>query len=213
MAILNGGSTQTAEVGWTVDPGQFGDSNTHLFIYWTNDNYQTTGCYDLNCTGFVQTNNSVTLGGSFGTISTQGGTQYVVELSWEKQSATANWWLLWQGTTWLGYYPASLYTGGMQTQATFTAFGGEVYNSEPGGKFTSTQMGSGQFASGGFEYADYQRHLQYINTNYNTIDVSPTSSVTNANCYSMSSGYDGTGDGWGAYEFLGGPGYNATNCP
>lgn len=215
VAILNGGSTQTAEVGWTVDPGQFSDSKTHLFIYWTNDNYQTTGCYDLNCTGFVQTNNSVTLGGAISTISADSGTQYVDELSWEKSSATANWWLLYQGTTWLGYYPASLYTGGMQTQASFTSYGGEVYNSEPSGRHTASLMGSGQFASAGWQHAAYQRHLQYINTSFNTIDVTPSPSVTNSNCYSMANGFDGTGDGWGAYEFLGGPGYffNSTNCP
>ena len=204
---------ETAEAGWTVDPGKFGDNNTHFFIYWTNDNYQSTGCYDLDCVGFVQTDHSVTPGVYFSTISSDGGTQYVVELSWEKSSSTSNWWLLWQGTTWLGYYPTSQYTHGMATQASFTGYGGEVYNSEPGGRHTSTQMGSGQLASAWWQHAAYQRHLQYINTNYNTIDVSPTSQVNNANCYSMSNGYDGTGDGWGAYEFFGGPGYNATNCP
>jgi len=202
---------ETAEAGWIV--GNPFDTHTRLFVYWTDNNYQSTGCYNLSCTGFVQTNNSVTLGASFGTISSQGGAQYDVELSWEKSSSTSNWWLLWQGSTWLGYYPASQYTHGMATQASTTGFGGEVLNSEPGGRHTTTQMGSGQFASAWWQYAAYQRHLQYIDTNYNTIDVTPTSSVTNSNCYSMASGYDGTGDGWGAYEFLGGPGYNATSCP
>jgi hypothetical protein len=204
---------ETAETGWTVDPLKFGDDNTHFFIYWTDDNYQSTGCYDLDCTGFVQTNNSVTPGVYFSTVSSAGGTQYDAELSWEKSSSTSNWWLLWEGSTWLGYYPTSLYTHGMATQASFTAYGGEVYNSEPGGQHTSTQMGSGQFASAGWQYAAHQRHLQYINTSYSTIDVSPSAQVNNSNCYSMSNGYDGTGDGWGAYEFFGGPGYNATSCP
>lgn len=36
---------QTAEVGWMVQPAKYHDMYTHLFLYWTADNYQTTGCW------------------------------------------------------------------------------------------------------------------------------------------------------------------------
>jgi hypothetical protein len=212
VGVLSGSTTQTAEAGWIV--GNPYDTNTRLFVYWTNDDYQNTGCHNLDCAGFVQMDHSVMLGAAYSTISSFGGTQYEIELTWAKSSPTADWWLLYNGTKWLGYYPASLYTGGMQTQASVVLYGGEVYNTELHSRHTATFMGSGEFASNWWQNAAYQRHLQYVNTNYNTIDVTPSPDVTNANCYSMISGYDGTSS-WGAYEFLGGPGYffNAANCP
>ena len=215
VANTTGGTTETAEAGLDVDQGLFNDTNNHLFIYWTADGYQNTGCYDLNCTGFVQTDNSVVIGGAFSPVSTTTGTQYVVELSWEKSSSTDNWWLLYQGTTWVGYLPASLYSHGMQTQASTTNYGGEVDISAPNGS-SLPQMGSGAFASAGATYGAFQSHLQYIDLNFNTIDVSPDANYTGVpNCYSLSSGYQ-TGTGFyfgtqtvpepGYFQYFGGPG-------
>jgi hypothetical protein len=69
-------SLQTAETGWQVYQQKYGDAKAHLFIYYTTGNYQTgTGCYNLSCTGFVQTDSSVVLGESWTTYSTQGGSQ------------------------------------------------------------------------------------------------------------------------------------------
>jgi hypothetical protein len=217
VANLTGGTTETAEAGLTVDHGKFNDNNNHLFIYWTADNYAHTGCYDLDCSGFVQTNNSVTLGGYYSPVSTTTGTQHYIELTWAKSSSTANWWLLYQGTTWVGYLPTSLYTHGMQTQASQTNYGGEVDISGPNGS-SLPQMGSGAFASAGATYAAFQSHLQYVNTSYNTVDVSPSQSFTGIpSCYSLASGYQ-TGSGFyfgtqtvpqpGYFQYFGGPG-----CP
>lgn len=210
VADYTGSSVQTAEAGWIV--GAPFDTRTRLFTYWTDDNYHSTGCYNATCAGFVQTNNSVPLGASFSTVSSLGGTQYEMELSWEKSSATSNWWLLWQGTTWLGYLPASLYTQGMQTQANSTQYGGEVLDTYPSGRHTLTRMGSGQPASSWWQFASYQRHVQYIDLTYHTIDPTMVSTVNNPGCYSWENGYDGSGDGWGAFEFFGGSGYNGNTC-
>ncbi|KAJ1277109.1 hypothetical protein BS78_05G269000 [Paspalum vaginatum] len=54
----------TIEVGWQVYPVLYGDNSTRLFIFWTRDAYETTGCYNLSCSGFVQTNNQIVIGGS-----------------------------------------------------------------------------------------------------------------------------------------------------
>jgi hypothetical protein len=69
---------QTAEAGSVVYPSHFGDSNSHFFTYWTNDAYQTTGCWDMECDGFVHYSGS-TPGDYFTTISSRGGTQWEVE--------------------------------------------------------------------------------------------------------------------------------------
>jgi hypothetical protein len=49
-------SLNTAEVGSQVYPAFHPSYNPlapHLFIYWTRDAYQSTGCYNLDCVGFV----------------------------------------------------------------------------------------------------------------------------------------------------------------
>jgi hypothetical protein len=229
MWILNSAITDSAEAGWTVDPRQFGDNKPHFFIYWTDNGYGQTsgnsGCYNLDCTGFVQTNNSLTLGGAYATtsISTPGGTPSVFEVTWAKSSSTASWWLFYQGQA-IGYIPASIYTHGMQTQADLVEFGGEVNSPDnpPGGTHTTTQMGSGEFPSAGCAEAAFQSHVQYVNTNYNTIDVTPNINIedTNPSCYSYSTGYQNSGTCYigtqstpqnGYFQFFGGPGYS-TSC-
>uniref|UniRef100_J3M3F5 Neprosin PEP catalytic domain-containing protein n=1 Tax=Oryza brachyantha TaxID=4533 RepID=J3M3F5_ORYBR len=66
----------TIEAGWQVYPKIYGDYRTRLFIYWTRDAYNRTGCYNLVCSGFIQTNKQIVLGGSLTHISTYGGAQY-----------------------------------------------------------------------------------------------------------------------------------------
>jgi len=226
MWVING--ADTAEAGWTVDHSQFNDNKAHFFIYWTDNNYGTTkgnsGCYNLDCAGFVQTNSSITLGGTFNGTSSQSGTQYWAEVTWAKSSSTANWWLFYQGTA-VGYIPASKYTNGMQTQANLVEFGGEVYSpNAPGTTHTTTQMGSGQFASAGCAKAAFQSHVQYVDTTYHTVDVTPNGNVedTLTGCYNYSSGYEksstcyiGTQSAFqnGFFQFFGGPGYSKTSCP
>ncbi|KAI5066118.1 hypothetical protein GOP47_0018742 [Adiantum capillus-veneris] len=48
-----------------VHPVAFEDDDPRLFIYWTNDNYGETGCFNRFCSGFVQTDFSWTLGEKF----------------------------------------------------------------------------------------------------------------------------------------------------
>ncbi|XP_047324654.1 uncharacterized protein LOC124928167 [Impatiens glandulifera] len=54
--------SNSIEAGWTVHPHMYGDSKTRFFIYWTNDGYSNTGCYNLKCPGFVQTSQSFAIG-------------------------------------------------------------------------------------------------------------------------------------------------------
>jgi PKD repeat protein len=208
-------SLQTAETGWQNFQQLYGDSRSHLFIYHTTGNYQTgTGCYNLTCTGFVQTDNSVILGGSFTSYSTVGGAQYDISLAYFRDlSAPYNWWLKFNGT-WVGYYPNSLFDSqGIANYSDRTDFGGEIVNNQTGGLHTTTQMGSGRFPSEGLGAAAYTNRIQYWDTSGTQLDAtSLTPDVTNASYYDLSLG-SSTDSSVGSYFYFGGPGRVASSAP
>jgi hypothetical protein len=193
---VNGG--QTVEGGWVHYAGRWDPSV--LFIFYTPDNY-VSGCYNLECTGFVQTNNSYTLGARWTNYSTYGGTQYGFSEQWKYYQG--NWWLYIQGTA-IGYYPGSIYRGGPMGSgnANVAEFGGETYT----GGSNWPQMGSGKFANAGFGQAAYQNTVFYIDqTNTSRWSVlSPI--VTNPNCYTLNITDSSAGSSWGTYFYFGGPG-------
>jgi hypothetical protein len=194
----SGSKTQTAEVGWQNFPAMYGSENSALFIYWTADDYGTTGCYNLTCPGFVQTDNSWTFGSTFPHYSVLGGAQY--EFSAEYSLHGGDWWLA-LGGTWVGYFPGSIYRGGQLTRhAQLIEFG-----SESVGSTVWPPEGSGQWADAGAKYAAYQRKLFYIrpSTGTNAPDKLTAEQPSPA-CYSIAGPSQKTG--WGVYFYLGGPG-------
>jgi hypothetical protein len=202
---------QTVEAGWQHFPAKYGDDLSRLFIYSTRDWYVSTGCYNLECGDFVQIDSSIPLGGSFSNYSSLGGPQAEMQVDWVKGSDASDWWLLIQGT-WVGYYPRSLF-GTMQHTADVVKWGGEIVNTQPGGTHTSTYMGSGDLAEGGFQYAAFHRHVQFVDTNYNTIDPTLSSFVSNPGCYDLADGIDDSGSsGWGHFFFYGGSTLFNPNC-
>jgi hypothetical protein len=154
----SGGALQTLECGWQVYPGLYGNANPHLFVYWTADDYQHTGCYNLSCGAFVQTSSTFAPGMNLGPISVYGGAQYEIQLSW--WHANGRWWLYFNGTAGsnaIGYYPDSIYRGGaLASHATEIDYGGETV-----GTTSFPAMGSGHFANQGWTHAAYQRNIGY----------------------------------------------------
>jgi PKD repeat protein len=201
-------SLQTAETGWQVCRLEYGDSNPHLFIYSTTGNYQTgTGCYNLDCPRFVQTDNTVVIGGVLSPYSTQGGTQYSISLAYFRDlSPPHNWWLKFNGT-WVGYFPNSLYNSqGIANYSDKIDFGGEIVNDLIGGLHTTTQMGSGHFPSEGFGVAAFTEQIRYFDTLGNQYDSTGlTKLVTNATYYDLSLG-SSSDPNVGIYFYFGGPG-------
>lgn len=200
---------QTAEVGWQNYPAQYGGENSRLFIYWTADGYNKTGCYNLTCGAFVQTSRSWTFGADFYNYSKIGGAQY--EFRAEYWWYEGNWWLgLGTATniTWVGYYPGSLYGGGtMSTHAQVIEFGSESVGSNPW-----PPEGSGDWASNGYLYAAYQREIVYFaSPNGPAYWANLTADQPSSNCYTILGPYWG-GNGppstsqWGTHFFFGGPG-------
>ncbi|OLB78388.1 MAG: hypothetical protein AUI14_13275, partial [Actinobacteria bacterium 13_2_20CM_2_71_6] len=195
---VNGG--QTVEGGWVHYPAKFGN-NAVLFIFFTPDSY-ASGCYNLDCSGFVQVSSAFTLGGAWSAYSTWGGAQYGFSEQWEYWQG--NWWLNIQGT-WVGYYPGSVYRGGQLTygNANLTEFGGETYT---GGSYWPW-MGSGYFPSAGFGWAAYQNTVYYISRpSYATYWSSLSPIVTNPACYDLAITDSSVGGSWGTYFYYGGPG-------
>ena len=176
----SGSSLQTVEGGWQVYPVKYVTSLAVPFIFWTPDAY-ATGCYNLDCPGFVQTNAGWVLGAPFssGSYSVSGGTQMVFDQAWYYDSG--NWWLEINGYA-IGYYPGSLYgTGPLATgAATVVDFGGE-----DSGSSTALEMGSGQFADAGYQYAAFQNKIYYYNPS-GFADIAVLSAhETNPSCYTI----------------------------
>ncbi len=203
--IVGGSGTgmQTVEGGWVHSTRMFG-SDAVLFIYFTPDDY-STGCYNLDCTGFIQTDPTWTLGAGWSHYSSIGGTQYIFTMQW--QYYQGNWWLLLKGGSgWtdVGYYPGSVYGSGplASGNASRTTFGGEVCNGPSGGKCTDPnwpQMGSGNFASAGWQQAAYQHDLFYINSSGTSVWSSLTPVTESSKCYSTTFTPSSSGGSWGSY--------------
>jgi hypothetical protein len=200
-----GSGLQTAEVGWQVYPQLYGNTKPVFFIYWTADDYTSTGCYNLSCQAFVQTNNKWAIGGALAPWSVSGGAQQEIKFAYYLHQN--NWWLYAGGETGadaVGYYPTSIYRGGaMATQASEIDYGGEVV-----GTTSWPAMGGGAFANAGWQHAAYQRDINYFPTAGGRATAALTASATSPQCYTASMvKYNAP---WNETIWFGGPGGN--NC-
>ncbi|KAI3795960.1 hypothetical protein L1987_38621 [Smallanthus sonchifolius] len=204
-----GNDLNTIEAGWQVSPELYGDSHPRFFTYWTTDAYQTTGCYNLLCSGFIQTNNRITIGAAISPTSLYNGGQFDISLLIWKDPKHGNWWLEFGKGTLVGYWPASLFTH-LRDHASMVQFGGEIVNSRASGSHTLTQMGSGHFSGLGFGKASYFRNMQVVDWGNNLIPLSNFKILADhPNCYDIRGG---TNRVWGNYIYYGGPGKNP-RCP
>jgi len=197
-----GDAKQTIEGGWQVMPSHWNTSNAVLFIYHTTKNYaDKSGCYNIECSGFVQRANNVYLGRGFTNYSSIGGTQWGFNLQW-KRHTDGNWWLFYKGPgdyIAVGYFPSTLYgNGGLATKSTKIAFGGEDT-----GKPSALEMGSGRKANEGWQKAAYQNRIFYIDTNTVSQWAKLDKYESNPDCYTAD--VHNIFGNWGTYIFFGGP--------
>ncbi|KAF9610039.1 hypothetical protein IFM89_019767 [Coptis chinensis] len=201
---FNDSGLNTIEAGWQAYPHLYGDSRPRLFTYWTRDAYQATGCYNLLCAAFVQTNNKIAIGAAISPVSSVSSNQYDITILIWKDPKQGCWWLALDDTV-IGYWPAELFTR-LADHATSVEWGGEVVNSRSNGKHTSTQMGSGHFAQDGFGQSSFFRNLEVVDADNNLSSAQHISTAAaNPNCYDIKTFYS---DGWGTHFYFGGPGYN-----
>ncbi|KAI3694187.1 hypothetical protein L1987_77148 [Smallanthus sonchifolius] len=200
-----GDDLNTIEAGWQVSPELYGDNYPRFFTYWTTDAYQATGCYNLLCSGFVQTNNRIAIGAAISPTSSYNGGQFDISLLIWKDPKHGNWWLEFGSGVLVGYWPASLFTH-LRDHASMVQFGGEVVNSQASGSHTSTEMGSGHFSGEGFGKASYFRNMQVVDWDNSLIPLSNLKVLAdNPNCYDIRGGINNV---WGNYIYYGGPGKN-----
>ncbi|CAN4124208.1 unnamed protein product [Withania somnifera] len=204
-----GDDLNTIEAGWQVSPELYGDNYPRFFTYWTSDAYQATGCYNLLCSGFVQTNNRIAIGAAISPTSSYNGGQYDISIMIWKDPKHGHWWLEFGSGVLVGYWPSFLFTH-LRGSASMIQFGGEIVNSRGNGFHTSTQMGSGHFAGEGFGKASYFRNLQVVDWDNSLIPLSNLKVLANhPNCYDIQGGINRV---WGNYFYYGGPGRNQ-RCP
>ncbi|KAI5665175.1 hypothetical protein M9H77_24498 [Catharanthus roseus] len=207
-----GNDLNTIEAGWQVSPELYGDNYPRFFTYWTTDAYQTTGCYNLLCSGFVQTNNRIAIGAAISPRSSYNGRQFDIGIMIWKDPKHGHWWLEFgSGGLLVGYWPSFLFSH-LQMHASMVQFGGEIVNtrSSMGGYHTTTQMGSGHFAEEGFGKSSYFRNLQVVDWDNNLIPLNNLHLLADhPNCYNIKAGRNNV---WGNYFYYGGPGRNS-RCP
>jgi hypothetical protein len=197
----SGGGTQTVEGGWIKYPQYFG-ANSVTFVYFTADNYATTGCYNLDCPGFIQINRNWPLGGGWSAYSTPGGPQYQFTMQW--QWYQGNWWLFLQGggaMEAVGYYPGHLYRGGpLGSYAERASFGGETMPTS-----AWPPMGSGYHAAHGWGWAAFQHTIFTMANGVSTWAALDTYQTAPA-CYTIAYTPASAGWSWGTFFYFGGPG-------
>nr|XP_027102850.1 uncharacterized protein LOC113724110 [Coffea arabica] len=175
---------------------------------WHIHNSQTIGCFNLLCSGFVQTSNEIALGAAISPLSTFHGAQFGVDVLIFKDPSQDVWWLHYEGTP-IGYWPSKLFADLANTASVIT-WGGSVLSSESDGQQTTTQMGSGHFPEEGFGGASYMRDLYLVDESLKLKPLgNPTTSAKQPNCYNITLGRN---EGGGDFIFYGGPGRNP-NCP
>jgi hypothetical protein len=119
----------------------------------------------------------------------------------------------------MGYYPVGTFTNpGLRDGATKIWWGGEVVNSDPAST-TQTDMGSGRFASDGYQYAAFFRRMKQRPAGEPTEDFVIRSSPDTPGCSTGLTHLDNPHPGgpfwlgvnpswdWRTYAFLGGPNY------
>ncbi|EAZ12275.1 hypothetical protein OsJ_02165 [Oryza sativa Japonica Group] len=202
-----GNDLNTIEAGWQVSPQLYGDNSPRFFTYWTTDAYQTTGCYNLLCSGFVQTNSRIAMGAAISPTSGYKGGQFDISLLVWKDPNHGNWWLEFGNGELVGYWPSFLFSH-LASHASMVQFGGEVVNTRAdGGAHTATQMGSGHFAGEGFGGASYFRNLEVVDWDNSLVPLAAGFHVTadHPDCYDIQGGVNAV---WGNYFYYGGPGKN-----
>ncbi|KAL6506587.1 hypothetical protein OROGR_024768 [Orobanche gracilis] len=207
----NGEGLNSIEAGWQVNPGMYGDNSTRLFTYWTADGSQATGCYNLLCSGFIQTNPDIAVGASISPLSVYQDSQFDITILIWKDPKQGVWWLQFGNEYILGYWPSTLFSDLKDGPSSMIQFGGEVVNSEVDGQHTTTQMGSGHFPEGDFGKASYFKNIQIVDSSNNLKSPELYPYTEEHECYDI---YIGSGGGkdLGSYFYYGGPGKNP-DCP
>ncbi|XVE69908.1 hypothetical protein DITRI_Ditri10aG0029000 [Diplodiscus trichospermus] len=192
-----------------VQNGPASDINS-IEVGWAADNFQTTGCYNVLCPGFVQIDSYLFLGQAYPLDLYH--SMRIEQIAIFQDNVTGNWWLITAIESLImpvGYWPKEIFT--------YLALGADVVKY---GATTSTYiqqldsppMGSGKYPEDlGWGYGFFLR-IRYVNESYNLIHAehSKMIKVLNSICYGLMY-YNGGGTMQETMKF-GGPGGTADKC-
>ncbi|XP_037445357.1 uncharacterized protein LOC119314777 [Triticum dicoccoides] len=167
--------------GWSIDPAYYGDNKTHFLIGWSADGYNSTGCFDLKCDGFVPVNYApITPGDTL-----KGKSKISIKIF--KSKDDGDWWLHFahagQKFAPVGYWPRSLFNS-LAYYANYVSWGGFTGSlvGEP-----SPPMGNGHWP--GQDSATFH-DVQYVNSDGRGYPPVPApglqSRETHKDCYRVS---------------------------
>ncbi|OAY74194.1 hypothetical protein ACMD2_26405 [Ananas comosus] len=174
-------------------PEEYKDSKLHFYTTWTLDGYKSTGCYNLNCEGFVLVNSHILTPGD------------VVE----PEPKSGNWSVYREDVDnpqLIGYWPKSLFTA-LAEKATIVSWGGVVSYPQDG---IGPPMGSGHYSSELQGKAAFVKNIEIFDSNGGSIDLANIAKpdVNRGDCYNVTALVDsrkyGLQDGYLFY--FGGPG-------
>jgi hypothetical protein len=226
-AVIRGTPMQAIEAGKIESNSLNGDDLPHLFTYYRTGAEASgdwVGGYNTLVKGWIQVSASVAPGMSLVSWdSTVDGNQYSLDL--EVRLWNGNWWIRAAGE-WVGYYPmcrgggssspcsdATLFSeAGIRDKADRLDWYGEVFDASAPAA-TTTDMGSGRFASEGWARSAYFRNLTFFwaPATYWWWD-SGSPSATDSACYSVSGPLYSRDEAWHNWFYFGGPGKNARAC-
>ncbi|KAF4379814.1 hypothetical protein F8388_023831 [Cannabis sativa] len=156
MKLQNG--LDIIKVGWGVNPSVYGDNRTRIFIYFQAGELS---CFNTVCPGFVLVNPKPMI--EMILRETHPGTlpTWELEISVYRDPITGNWWVdFGKNYDQIGYWPSSIFSGGLKDLATYIDWGGETYS--PLGQI-GPPMGSGLLLKQDTRYDAYCRLLTTIN--------------------------------------------------
>ncbi|XP_060964941.1 protein neprosin-like [Cannabis sativa] len=152
-----------------VNPSVYGDNKTRIFIYFQAGELS---CFNTVCPGFVLVDPQPMIDRIL--RETHPGTfpTWEIGIYIYRDQVTGNWWLqLTKDHDQIGYWPSSIFSGGLKDLATYIDWGGETYS--PLGQI-GPPMGSGLLLKQDTRYDAYCRELTTINEGHIQEDAKNT---------------------------------------
>ncbi|KAF7014407.1 unnamed protein product [Triticum aestivum] len=176
------------EAGFHVLPELYNNNDVHFFIRWTKDDNKSTGCYNLECHGFVPASGAALVPGqAVAPPSTYGRDDRYITISLHTDPNTRDWVLYRDDLhkpAFLGHFPKELCPRlyGIAPEVALLGFV-NYQDKDKGGP----AMGSGHFPEEGQRKAAYFKNIKLFDSKANVYDPSGlVRLVTRPACYKVS---------------------------
>ncbi|CAO2837320.1 unnamed protein product [Amaranthus hypochondriacus] len=193
--------SDSIEAGWMVNPTLYKDSEAHLYARFKAG---SSGCFNVECPGFVQSSKGVPLGVIPQQYSQIGAhDQQTWHIFIDKHQDDGHWWLsLGPQKEEVGYWPKTLFTT-LGDTADQVEWGGEINN--PDSSSPKPYMGCGQRARDDTSQSAYYSQLTVANPSFQYYYPQKTQHVDD--CEDDYNTYDAgyQGDYFGHLILYGGP--------